>query len=426
MTSPLGREDRQLSQLVNLAKDAIGDELTAEERQGISRLEQKLAERSAPGRHRLVVGSVLAAAAAAAIVVGVARREHPLAINVVNGTVSDAGYLRASEGAQAVVQFSDGSEVRFDNGARTRVGELNAHGARFMIESGTAHVHVVPVPGAKWAVEAGPYTIVVTGTEFEVGWAMFDEVLDVHLRKGSVIVKGPLTGEGLTMAGGQHLTADIKEARVVINEEHSDSASLPAGSTLGGTPGAGAAETQAAGTDETQDTPAEPAGPGRAAAPHVVRGGEETTLGWSALVGQGDFGSVLGDAERRGLANVLAKASIDDLTALADAARYSRRPDIARRALAAERSRFPRSRQARDAAFFLGGLAEGEGAALEWYERYLGDSPSGTYASQALGRKMMAVRHLQGEAAARVIAGEYMSRFPGGPYASSAQKLLKP
>jgi hypothetical protein len=39
---------------------------------------------------------------------------------------------------------------------------------------------------------------------------------------------------------------------------------------------------------------------------------------------------------------------------------------------------------------------------------------------------MMAVRHLQGEAAARAIAGEYMSRFPGGPYSSSAQKLLKP
>jgi hypothetical protein len=367
MTSPLGREDRQLSQLVDLAKDAMGDELNAQERQGFSRLEQKLAERPAPLRRGWVVGSVLAAAAAAALVVGVARREHPLSINVVNGTVSDAGYLRASEGAQAIVQFSDGSEVRFDNGARTRVSELNAHGARFMIESGTAHVHVMPLRGAKWAVEAGPYTIVVTGTEFEVGWAMFDEVLDVHLRKGSVIVKGPLTGEGLTMASGQHLTADIKEARVVINEEHSDSASLPSGSSLDGTP---SADAQANRSDEAQDTPSEPSGPGRAAGPRVVRGGEETTLGWSALVGQGDFGAVLGDAERRGLSNVLAKASIDDLTALADAARYSRRPDIAKRALSAERSRFPRSRQARDAAFFLGGLAEGEGPALEWYERW--------------------------------------------------------
>ncbi len=151
MTSPLGREDRQLSQLVNLAKEAIGDELTAQERQGFNRLEQKLAERPSHARRGFVAGSVLAAAAAAALVVGVARREHPLSINVVNGTVSDAGYLRASEGAQAIVQFSDGSEVRFDNGARTRVGELNAHGARFMIESGTAHVHVMPLPSAKWA-----------------------------------------------------------------------------------------------------------------------------------------------------------------------------------------------------------------------------------------------------------------------------------
>ncbi len=255
---------------------------------------------------------------------------------------------------------------------------------------------------------------------------MFDEVLDVHLRKGSVIVKGPLTGEGLTMVGGQHLTAEIKEARVVINEEHSDSASLatdPAPDPVA--PSASpSAEEQSGRSAETQDNAS--ANPSHAAGSRVVRGGEETTLGWSALVGQGEFAAVLDDAERRGLANVLAKASIDDLTALADAARYSRRPDVARRALSAERSRFPRSRQARDAAFFLGGLAEGDSAALEWYDHYLTDSPNGTYASQALGRKMMAVRHLQGEAAARVIAGEYMDRFPGGPYASSAQKLLKP
>jgi ferric-dicitrate binding protein FerR (iron transport regulator) len=421
MSSPTVREDEQLQKLVDLAKGTIGDAMTAQERQGFSRLEQKLAEKPASARRSWAVGTALAAAAAIAVVVGVARREHPLSINVLNGTVSDAGYLRASEGAQALVQFSDGSEVRFDNGARTRVGELTAHGARFMIESGTAHVHVMPLPGAKWSVEAGPYTIVVTGTEFEVGWAMFDEVLDVHLRKGSVIVKGPLTGEGLRMASGQHLTADIKEARVVINEER-DTASLPAGPS----PDAVSAAEAPAVHDEAQDAPPETAGPGRGAAPHVVRGVEETTLGWSALVGQGDFASVLTDAERRGLSTVLSKASIDDLTALADAARYSRRPDIAKRALTAERSRFPRSRQARDAAFFLGGLADGEAAALEWYDRYLTDSPNGTYASQALGRKMMAVRHLQGEAAARVIAGDYMSRFPGGPYASSAQKLLKP
>jgi hypothetical protein len=421
MSAPISHEDEHLSKLVDLAKNAIGDQMTAQERQGFSRLEQKLAEKPASSRRGWVLGSALAAAAAITVVVGVARRERPLGIDVVNGTVSDAGYLRASEGAQAIAKFSDGSEVRFDNGARTRVAELTAHGARFMIESGTAHVHVMPLPGAKWAVEAGPYTIVVTGTEFEVGWAMFDEVLDVHLRKGSVIVKGPLTGEGLRMASGQHLTADIKEARVVINEER-DTASLPAGPAPEGT--VAAAEAPAS-HEEAQDAP-EAAGPGRAAGPHVMRGAEEATLGWSALVGQGDFGSVLADAERRGLATVLAKASIDDLTALADAARYSRRPDIAKRALTAERSRFPRSRQARDAAFFLGGLADGEAAAVDWYDRYLTDSPNGTYASQALGRKMMAVRHLQGESAARAIANEYMARFPGGPYASSAQKLLKP
>jgi len=53
MTSPVGREDQHLSHLVNLAKDAIGDELTAQERQGSA-----ASSRSSPnGRHRSVATS---------------------------------------------------------------------------------------------------------------------------------------------------------------------------------------------------------------------------------------------------------------------------------------------------------------------------------------------------------------------------------
>jgi len=98
-----------------LAKDAIGDELMPK-----SGRASPGSSRSSPNdRHRFVATSCSARSGRSgsrALVVGVARREHPLSINVVNGTVSDAGYLRASEGAQAIVQFSDGSEVRFDNG----------------------------------------------------------------------------------------------------------------------------------------------------------------------------------------------------------------------------------------------------------------------------------------------------------------------
>jgi hypothetical protein len=119
------------------------------------------------------------------------------------------------------------------------------------------------------------------------------------------------------------------------------------------------------------------------------------------------------------------------LNALADAARYVRRSDVARRTLLAERERFPHSITAREAAFFLGGLSEDESGAasaktaLEWYERYMTDSPRGTYAAQALGRQMILVHKLRGAAAARPIATEYLAQFPSGPYAEPAKKLLQ-
>jgi hypothetical protein len=150
---------------------------------------------------------------------------------------------------------------------------------------------------------------------------------------------------------------------------------------------------------------------------------------WGKLIAQGDFQGVLADAEQRGLGRVLETGSAADLTALADAARYVRRGDVARRTYLAARERFPRSATAREAAFFLGGLAEDESGvasartALEWYERYMADSPHGTYAPQALGRQMILVHKLRGAAAARPIANDYVGRFPSGPYADSARKL---
>ena len=94
----------------------------------------------------------------------------------------------------------------------------------------------------------------------------------------------------------------------------------------------------------------------------------------------------------------------------------------------AVRARYPDSVQARDAPFFLGSIAEAEksdAASSEWYEVYLRESPSGAYASQALGRKMVLAQRAQELDGARAIAASYVARFPDGPYAASARKLLQ-
>jgi len=151
------------------------------------------------------------------------------------------------------------------------------------------------------------------------------------------------------------------------------------------------------------------------------------SFGWAATLAAGRVDAILDDVERLGSKRALAEASSDDLSALADAARYRRQEDLARLALLAQRARFPGTARACDAAFLLGRLEESHegrgGNALEWYDQYLEGAPTGAYASEALGRKMIATQKLMGSAAARVVAQDYLTRFPTGSYAGAARAL---
>jgi TolA-binding protein len=144
-------------------------------------------------------------------------------------------------------------------------------------------------------------------------------------------------------------------------------------------------------------------------------------------VAHGDYDAVLRDADSVGLDAVLSRRPLVDLVALADASRYRARTDVAQRTLTAERSRFPRSKEAHTAAFLLGRLADDQthdaAAAIAWYDRYLGEAPTGPFASDALGRKMIAVQRTKGPDAARPIAEQYARRFPHGAYAAQAEEL---
>jgi hypothetical protein len=125
----------------------------------------------------------------------------------------------------------------------------------------------------------------------------------------------------------------------------------------------------------------------------------------------------------------LENASSDDLFALADAARYRRRTDLARAALLAQRRRFPHAPRSLDTIFLLGRVeelrAQGAAQAIARYDEYLAQAPAGAYAAEALGRKMILTDERDGRSAARPIADEYLRRFPGGSYAGSARALQR-
>jgi hypothetical protein len=355
---------------------------------------------------RRVASIAVAAVAVIGIALGsfVATRTQGITYQVVNGAMVDGDHVVA--GADTQIRFSDGSEVRLEPGADTHVRALDEHGGRVSIDEGTARVAIAKRPGAAWTVAAGPYTVKVTGTAFSVQWSKKEQAFEIAMVSGSVIVSGPLVGSGMTLHAGQRVRTGLVNGKLELDT--TDGVRSKAASVAPESPDIDALSPSEA------DAPLTPGSAG-------LPGG---ALDWARRAAQGEFTAVIEAAERRGLENTLSTASLSDLAALADSARYARRGALAKRVLLAERKRFPASGAAREAAFFLGRLAEDDGSgALEWYDRYLADSPRGTYASQALGRKMMLVYQQRGVTGARAIADDYLTRFPSGPYAAAARKI---
>ena len=365
----------------------------------------------------------------------VSGEASPLSYRVDNGEIGDGGYLRSYGGSGVSLLFAEGTELRLAAGARGRLTSVDAQGARFAIEQGEADINVVPRAGARWLIDAGPFLITVHGTTFTAAWDGEREQLDIRMTRGLVSVSGPVADGKIAVRGGQRLTINVPERKMLLRpgEGSDESAETGADTTAAGTtpaPEAAAVEPSA--------PEAPPAVAPRAQAPSPTRGSARAAVAvrasaaprsWTAALAAGDFQSILAEAEHRGLRRSLGEARSEDLAALADAARYLRREDVARQALIAQRQRFPQSDRAHEAAFLLGRLTEGGAGgdvrALSWYDRYLNEAPSGAYASEALGRKMTATEKLRGIEAARDIARAYLLRFPHGTYAGAARALME-
>jgi hypothetical protein len=318
------------------------------------------------------------------------------------------------------VTFSDGTLIRLEPRARGRVVTLDRLGARVELERGRAHVDVRHREKAEWWFQAGPFEVHVTGTAFWLGWDPASAHFDLHMENGVVSVAGPISGGEMVLRAGETLSVGLRDGAV------GTTAAKPNTGVSDGINGAPPPSSAS-----TVDLAASKPGSARLGGGAVGgRRHEGTRLGlnWPDELANGHAGVIVADARRRGLTRVLKSVSSEDLAALADAARYVGRDDLARHALLAQRSRFPGSPRAAQASFLLGRLEDesmgNSGRALAWYDRYLNEAPTGAYVSEAMGRKMMVLEGTHRRDQAVTIASDYLRRFPGGSYAHAARALV--
>ncbi len=325
-------------------------------------------------------------------------------------TIDDGGARVETLAEPSSLHFSDGSTIELAPRSLARVGDLSKHGARVVLASGRAHLTIQHRRGTSWSVEAGPYVVRVTGTEFEVSWDPASGAFGVAMVEGSVLVEGTPARAPVPLRAGQRLEVSQGVLRVGDQVAPLAGADLPS------------AEPHVASSAPTQS-----AAPPLASAQVAAPGHKPRVATWAELVAQGRYKDVVEQARARGMLQVAESASSAELSALADAARYAKDGAAARAALEALRQRFASSSAGKNAVFLLGRLAEDSdndaARAIALYDEYL--ALGGSYASEALGRKMSALRRTQGNAAAKPAAELYLKRHPEGAYAAAAKSILE-
>jgi transmembrane sensor len=316
--------------------------------------------------------------------------------------------IAAERGESVPLTFSEGSSVVVRPGGRVRVLGAEARGAHVLLEGGGIDVAIThrDSRGTAWTFDAGPLSVAVKGTRFHLAWSPREQFFTLGVSEGAVVVSGSCLSGARTLRAHERL-------EVACGQDGNPtpaSAALPAAQPHAPTSGAG----QAALAQVPSAVPAPSAAP--------------SERGWRELLRAGEHGEALKAAERADFKQVCQSATQGELLGLSDAARISGDLDKSTHALVTLRQRFPGSPNAATAAFSLGRIAFERRAAyaeaVRWFSTYLNEAPNGPLMGDAVGR-LMEARYRQGDrAAARADAERYLHRFPKGPYASVAKRLL--
>jgi transmembrane sensor len=401
---------------------ALGARLAREQDELLARHAAPAALRPVRRRKPERVRWILPAAAAvvASLVVGGVWMARPRSLELtIAGEPAAAGaWIAAPAGSPVPIRFSDGTDVKLDPGGQARVLEVSPRGAQLMLESGTAVLSVVPKPRAHWTVSAGPYTVEVKGTRFELGWNPQDELLTLTLTEGRVAISGCALGEARLLYAGEILRASCREKDFQITRP-----ALPATAAVGVAAPSAAPPSAAATGRATLPGEPPPASP-RSGSPRSGGAGPGT---WQALARASKFKEAFDLASEGGLDSEVERSSVPDLLLLGDAARLSGNSGPALRAYQKVRSKAPGTTAAANAAFAMGRVyfdqLDSFSEAAHWFATYSSEQPGGPLAREALGRRMEALSRAGARNDAARSAEQYLRQYPDGPHAPLARTL---
>ncbi len=284
--------------------------------------------------------------------------------------------------AQRVV-LARGVSMLLAEGARARGLRTGSRKFQVQLEDGKVDLGLEPraIRRVSWVVLAGQYRVQAQEAVFSVSYEANTQQLHLQVGRGRARISG----------------AGMKPRHVKAGEELRAPAPL-------------------AQRGRSAHTGHEP-----------TAAGDQPAESWRTLYEAGHYAEALVLAKRDGYTANAGSLDARDLTDLADIARLARAGGEARALLLTLREHYPDSRGAREGAFLLGRMAadgtHDTKGAEHWFTTYLNESPSGTYAQEALGRLLTLASQSGDQARARAHAERYLTRFPGGPYASLARSL---
>jgi transmembrane sensor len=364
-------------------------------------------------------GTCTALSLAAAVALTITQKPSTLTFDVGNddrhGTLGN--WVSAAEHETLPLRFSDGTKILLEDNAEARVTELEVKGAHVVLERGKLNASVVHRQGTHWELQAGPFTVFVRGTRFNLRWSPESAAFALELNEGKVDVTGPglaghksvETGQTLEVSGGPEGWHVGKPAAIPANDGEKPEPVSPS-STSGGTDILGVNDLAQVGS------------------PSAARTVASASPTWQELATASNYGDALTLAKKVGLPKIFASGTVSDLTRLAQVARFAGASDTARGALRAIRERFAGSPQSAMATFDLGRLSfDSSGRYLEaahWFREYLREFPHGNLAREALGRLVESLERGGDHMGAREAASGYLLRYPNGPHAGLSRRLL--